>query len=197
MLGVVGSVIGLSWLAATVLLAPWLLSPPPRRPRPSGARSCPRRLARRGRRRGLADHDRGREPLMATREHDNDQPASPWSRTSVQLSTLFVLMLLVVGIAIAIFHHGSQHARAGNAPATCAGRRPARHHNDLGCRRRPVLACGRGPAGALRELPARGYVAGRWIDERAAVRPRSARSASRTASTSASRITRAARFSPR
>lgn len=44
---------------------------------------------------------------MATREHDNDQPASPWSRTSVQLSTLFVLMLLVVGIAIAIFHHGS------------------------------------------------------------------------------------------
>ena len=44
---------------------------------------------------------------MATREHDDDQPASPWSRTSVQLSTLFVLMLLVVGIAIAIFHHGS------------------------------------------------------------------------------------------
>ncbi len=63
---------------------------------------------------------------MATREHDNDQPASPWSRTSVQLSTLFVLMLLVVGIAIAIFHHGSQHARAGNAPATSqAGARPA------------------------------------------------------------------------
>ncbi len=44
---------------------------------------------------------------MATREHDNDQPASPWSSTSVQLATLFVLMLLVVGIAIAIFHHGA------------------------------------------------------------------------------------------
>ncbi len=44
---------------------------------------------------------------MATGEHDNDQPASPWSRTSVQLSTLFVLMLLVVGISIAIFHHGA------------------------------------------------------------------------------------------
>jgi hypothetical protein len=43
---------------------------------------------------------------MATREHD-DQPASPWSSTSVQLSTLFVLMLLAVGIAIAIFHHGA------------------------------------------------------------------------------------------
>ena len=38
---------------------------------------------------------------MPTREHDNDQPGSPWSRTSVQLSALFVLMLLVVGIAIA------------------------------------------------------------------------------------------------
>jgi hypothetical protein len=63
---------------------------------------------------------------MATREHDEDRPASPWSSTSVQLSTLFVLMLLVVGIAIAIFHHGSQHARAGNAPATSQARaRPA------------------------------------------------------------------------
>ena len=62
---------------------------------------------------------------MAT-EHDNDQPASPWSRTSVQLSALFVLMLLVIGIAIAIFHHGSQHAHAGNAPATSqAGTPPA------------------------------------------------------------------------
>ena len=105
---------------------PGLLSPHPRRPRPSGARSRPRRLVRRGGRHGLADHDRGREPLMATREHDNDQPASPWSRTSVQLSALFVLMLLVVGIAIAIFHHGSQHAHAGNAPATSqAGTPPA------------------------------------------------------------------------
>ena len=54
---------------------------------------------------------------MATREHDNDQPASPWSSTSVQLSALFLGMLLVVGIAIAIFHHGSQHTHAGKAPA--------------------------------------------------------------------------------
>ena len=46
---------------------------------------------------------------MATREHD-DQPGSPWSSTSVQLSTLFVLMLLVVGIAIAIFHHAPKTA---------------------------------------------------------------------------------------
>jgi hypothetical protein len=66
---------------------------------------------------------------MATREHDNDQPRSPWSRTSVQLSALFVLMLLVVGIAIAIFHHGSSaknattnHAKGGaqTSPAAAA-----------------------------------------------------------------------------
>ena len=100
---------------------PGLLSPHPRRPRPSGARSRPRRLVRRGGRHGLADHDRGREPLMATREHDNDQPGSPWSRTSVQLSALFLLMLLVVGIAIAIFHHGSSAKNpAGQCPRKAA-----------------------------------------------------------------------------
>ena len=67
---------------------------------------------------------------MATREHDNDQPASPWSRTSVQLSALFVLMLLVVGIAIAIFHHGSS-AKNGDHQS-CEGRRTdvARRDND-------------------------------------------------------------------
>ena len=54
---------------------------------------------------------------MPTREHDNDQPGSPWSRTSVQLSALFLGMLLVVGIAIAIFHHGSSAKNpAANAP---------------------------------------------------------------------------------
>ena len=54
---------------------------------------------------------------MPTREHDNDQPGSPWSRTSVQLSALFLGMLLAVGIAIAIFHHGSSAKHpAANAP---------------------------------------------------------------------------------
>jgi len=44
---------------------------------------------------------------MATPEHDNDKPASPLSSTSFQLSALFLGVLLVVGIAIAIFHDGS------------------------------------------------------------------------------------------
>ena len=92
---------------------------------------------------------------MATREHDNDQPASPWSRTSVQLSALFVLMLLAVGIAIAIFHHGSQHAHAGNAPATSQAGTPPADDNDRGCRHWPVLASRRRPTGALRELSPR------------------------------------------
>ena len=62
---------------------------------------------------------------MSTGENDNQPSGSPWSSTTVQLSTLFILVLLVVGIAIAIFHHGSRHAQAGNPPATSyAGARP-------------------------------------------------------------------------
>ena len=151
---------------------PGLLSPHLRRPRPSGARSRPRRLVRRGGRHGLADHDRGREPLMATREHDNDQPASPWSRTSVQLSALFVLMLLVVGIAIAIFHHGSQHAQAERARHSSrpAHSRPPRQRPRLP-RTWPVLACRRRPTGALRRaIPPAGVTwQRRRLDERAAI----------------------------
>ena len=148
---------------------PGLLSPHPRRPRPSGARSRPRRLVRRGGRHGLADHDRGREPLMATREHDNDQPASPWSRTSVQLSALFVLMLLVVGIAIAIFHHGSQHAHAGNAPATSQAGTPPATTTTSAAAHWPVLASRRRPTGALRELSPRDSLAARRHDEHPAI----------------------------
>ena len=49
---------------------------------------------------------------MTANENDNEPSGSPWSSTSVQLSTLFVLLLLVVGIAIAIFHHSSSsHSR--------------------------------------------------------------------------------------
>ena len=54
---------------------------------------------------------------MATREHDNDKPASPWASTSFQLSALFLGVLLVVGIAIAIFHNGSSTKNpAANPP---------------------------------------------------------------------------------
>ena len=94
---------------------------------------------------------------MATREHDNDQPASPWSRTSVQLSALFLRMLLVVGIAIAIFHHGSQHAHDRQRSRYLSGRHSARRDNDQRLPRTwPVLASRRRPTGALRELSAKG-----------------------------------------
>jgi hypothetical protein len=49
---------------------------------------------------------------------DGHGHGSPWSSTSFQIATLFLIILAVVGIAIAIFHHGSHHARAGNPPAT-------------------------------------------------------------------------------
>jgi hypothetical protein len=55
---------------------------------------------------------------MTTGQNDNQPSGSVWSSTTVQLSTLFVLMLIVVGIAIAIFHHGSRHAQSGKPPAT-------------------------------------------------------------------------------
>jgi hypothetical protein len=57
---------------------------------------------------------------------DGHGRGSPWSSTSLQVATLFLIVLAVVGIAIAIFHHGSHHARAGNPPATShAGALPA------------------------------------------------------------------------
>ena len=76
---------------------------------------------------------------MATREHDNDQPGSPWSSTRVQFSALFVLMLFVVGIAIAIFHHGSSAKNAptndakGGAQTSLAGTTTSAAANPEGC----------------------------------------------------------------
>ena len=57
---------------------------------------------------------------------DGHGHGSPWSSTSFQIATLFLIILAVVGIAIAIFHHGSHHAHASNPPATShAGSPPA------------------------------------------------------------------------
>ena len=60
---------------------------------------------------------------------DGHGHGSPWSSTSFQIATLFLIILAVVGIAIAIFHHGSHHARAGNPPATSHAGSRARDHN--------------------------------------------------------------------
>ena len=57
---------------------------------------------------------------------DGHGHGSPWSSTSFQIATLFLIILAVVGIAIAIFHHGPHHARTSNPPATShAGGPPA------------------------------------------------------------------------
>ena len=107
---------------------------------------------------------------MATREHDNDQPASPWSRTSVQLSALFLRMLLVVGIAIAIFHHGSSAKNpAGQCPRGGTEPRTAGHDNDARLR-----ALGRArfrrETNRFRPRASAGCdLAGRRHDERAAI----------------------------
>ncbi len=50
---------------------------------------------------------------MAHEQHD-ETPASPFSSTGFQLSALFLLILLVAGIAIAIFHGGNGTTKANH-----------------------------------------------------------------------------------
>ena len=73
-------------------------------------------------------------------DQDDETPASPFSSTGFQLSALFLLVLLVAGIAIAIFHGGNGTAKGSrkqvivtaNSPSgtsttsTTAGRAPFR-----------------------------------------------------------------------
>ncbi len=49
---------------------------------------------------------------MAHRDQDNETPASPFSSTRFQLSALFLLIVLIAGIAIALFHGGNGTAKS-------------------------------------------------------------------------------------
>ncbi len=48
---------------------------------------------------------------MAHGDQDNETPASPFSSTRFQLSALFLLIVLIAGIAIALFHGGNGTAK--------------------------------------------------------------------------------------
>jgi hypothetical protein len=75
---------------------------------------------------------------------DGQGGGSPWSSTSLQVATLFLIVLAVVGIAIAIFHHGSQrHTRVGNAPPASHGANPP-----------ATTTAAAAPTGGLCSLPA-------------------------------------------
>ncbi len=49
---------------------------------------------------------------MAHGDQDNETPASPFSSTRFQLSALFLLIVLIAGIAIALFHGGNGPAKS-------------------------------------------------------------------------------------
>ena len=97
---------------------------------------------------------------------DGHGHGSPWSSTSFQIATLFLIILAVVGIAIAIFHHGSPPRPRQQPPGQLACRQPRpRPQPCPTAGGRPLLATSREPTGALRELPARRKLAAGRLGE--------------------------------
>ncbi len=93
-------------------------------------------------------------------DQDDETPASPFSSTGFQLSALFLLVLLVAGIAIAIFHGGNGTAKgkpeAGHRHRQLADRDVNHEHDGA------MLTAGRQPTGAVR-LTACGRDAGNVV----------------------------------